>query len=137
MCWAATQARSRDPEKNTKNISTGFVVSAIADNRNLTSASESLNPVAQHEPVEQIGQHQASKLEAQPQQYEYLVWPEKDIDGKEQLELQNQIQSAAGGIVPHRVMRSSPEEFLFWVANVTPNVAETIKKLLRFVSLIS
>jgi hypothetical protein len=119
----------RDPEKNTKNISTGFVVSAMADNHNLTSLSESLNPVAQNDLVEQNGQHQASKPEAQPQQHEYLVWPEKDMDGREQLELQNQIRSATGGVKPHRVMGSWPEKFLFWVVNVTPNVAVTIEKL--------
>jgi hypothetical protein len=64
----------------------------------------------------------------QGRKHEYLVWPVRDLDKKEQSELQAQIQSAAEQ-EPHCCMRSIPmsEMVSFWVVNTTPQVAEEIK----------
>jgi hypothetical protein len=118
-------------EENTQNILTEFMVSAMADTHNLKSLSETLNPFAPSGSVERKRQQNANKLEVQPQQHEYMVWPAKGLDRNEQLELQSQIHSATGGDEPLSVAGSEPEEILFWVIKATPNVAETIKNLFK------
>jgi hypothetical protein len=118
-------------EENTQNILTEFAVSAMADNHNPKSLSGTLNLVAQPGSVERKGKHNANKLEAEPQQHEYMVWPAKDLDGKEQLELQIQIHSATGGDEPRSVIGSEPEKIQFWVVKATPDEAETIAKLFK------
>jgi hypothetical protein len=103
----------------------------MADIHNLKSLSGILNTVAQPGSVERKGNHNANKLKAEPQQHEYMVWPAKDLDGKEQLELQSLIHFATGGDEPRSVVGSEPEKIQFWVVKATPDVAETITKLFK------
>jgi len=103
----------------------------MADNHDPECPSTTLNPVTEHGSIERGSKHNANKLEAEPQQHEYLVYPAEDIDGKEQLELHIQIHSATGGDEPHRVFQvgSEPEKIQFWVVYATPEVADRITKL--------
>lgn len=103
----------------------------MADTYNLKVPLEPQNPVAQPALVDQKDKRNADKLEAQPQQHEYLIFPEKNLDKREQLKLQSQIQSAIRGEEPYSYVGYEQEKILYWVVNVTPDAAETIKKLAK------